>query len=246
MTAPLKSSFRTIGMLGGMGPAATALTFEYIIRQTRASKDDEHIPMLIYNLPQIPDRTAAILGEGPSPVPAISHGLQILQRGMVDFVIIPCNTAFYFYPQFVASTKVPIVHIAMPIVRELQKSAEGNRKIGVLSTTGTQRSNIYSDLLAHFGFKPLLSAENRQADVMEAIRAIKAGRIDVVESILYATEDLVKSGADTVILACTELSLLYDSLVPRLPVLDSTRCLANAAIAVASKQRDISDFVLQI
>lgn len=64
MTAPLKSSFRTIGMLGGMGPAATALTFEYIIRQTRASKDDEHIPMLIYNLPQIPDRTAAILGEG--------------------------------------------------------------------------------------------------------------------------------------------------------------------------------------
>jgi len=91
------SNFKTIGILGGMGPEATARLFERIIALTSATHDQEHLPVLICNLPQIPDRTAAIRGQGESPVPLASKGLQILAANGADFIAIPCNSIHHFF-----------------------------------------------------------------------------------------------------------------------------------------------------
>lgn len=237
---------KTIGILGGMGPAATALTFELIIELTDAKSDDEHLPVLLYSLPQIPDRTAAIAGRGPSPVPAIISGLHVLQRAGVDFIIIPCNTAFHFYAEFAPHVDLPIVHIGLPAIQRLHAANLPNKKIGVLSTAGTRQAQIYTKLLGRFGYQPVLPTGAMQAQVMQAIREIKAGNPNVVDPIAQAGDDLLQQGAKCIILACTELSLLYEALQANFPVLDTTRCLAQAAIDIATGQRDVYDFVLPL
>lgn len=235
---------KTIGILGGMGPAATALAFELIIKLTPAEKDKDHLPVIIYNLPQIPDRTAAILGGGPSPVPAIVAGLNSLKKAEVDFVIIPCNTVFYFYDEFFSEGSPPIIHICMPVMQYLSKTTtSANRKIGILSTIGTNRTKIYENFLLRFGYHPILPSEKTQKKLMNAIYEIKAGKY-FEEAFLDAGSELLDFGASKVILGCTELSFVFDALSRKLPVVDSTRCLAQAAVDVALSKKAIQDFLI--
>jgi aspartate racemase len=235
---------KTIGILGGMGPAATALVFDLIIKLTPAQKDQDHLPVIINNLPQIPDRTAAILGEGPSPVPAVVAGLNLLQRTGVDFVIIPCNTVFYFYDDFFPKVNLPVIHICTPVIQHLKSTTtSANRKIGILSTTGTNRTKIYENFFQRHGYQPILPSEKNQNNLMHAIYEIKAGKCQV-EPILEAGSELLNYGASKVILGCTELSLVFDALGENLPVVDSTRCLAQAAVDIALGKKKVQDFVV--
>src|SRR4030042_3085815 len=102
---------KTIGILGGMGPESTAHFFSLIIKNTAAAKDQDHIPVLIYNLPQIPERTPAILGKGPSPVPLLRKGVRTLARAGADFIVIPCISAHPFLRDVRRSSAVPILRL---------------------------------------------------------------------------------------------------------------------------------------
>lgn len=235
---------KTIGILGGMGPAATALAFELIIKLTPAEKDKDHLPIIINNLPQIPDRTAAILGEGPSPVPAVVAGLHLLKKTEVDFVIIPCNTVFFFYDEFSSKVDIPILHICMPVIQYLRDTiTSANRKIGILSTTGANRTKIYERFLLKYGFEPILPSENIQNILMHAIYEIKAGKMNN-KALMQSGLELIEKGACKIILGCTELSLVSDTLSEKLPVVDSTKCLAQAAVDVALGKKAIQDFLI--
>ena len=103
--------FRTIGILGGMGPEATAFFFDLVVRHTLASRDRDHVPIVVYNLPQTPDRTAAILRGGPSPVPDLVRGLAVLREAGADFAVMPCISAHYFYPTVSARSPLPLIHL---------------------------------------------------------------------------------------------------------------------------------------
>ena len=102
---------KTIGLLGGMGPEATVYFFGLIIKNTAAARDQDHIPVIIYNRPQIPERTAAVLGKGPSPVPLLREGIRRLARAGADFVVIPCITAHAFLPDIKAAARIPILSL---------------------------------------------------------------------------------------------------------------------------------------
>lgn len=234
----------TIGILGGMGPDATVRLFAEITQQTPAQHDAEHLPVVIYSLPQIPDRTAAIRKHGPSPVPAIVAGLRLLQYTPAAFAAIPCNTAFYFYPEFASQVTLPIIHLIKTVALAVAaKSSQPGVRVGILSTDGTRETGLYDHFLHEHELVATYPSTARQQALMASIYRIKAGERDAAAA-RAAGEELLDAGCEQIILACTEISLLRDDLEPLLPVIDSVRELASAAVRVATGQAAIDPFVL--
>ncbi len=222
---------KTIGVLGGMGPEATFVLYQKIIENTPAKIDQEHIPTIIYSLPQIPDRTAAALNGGPSPTPLIVQGLKELEKTPADFVLIPCNTAFYFYKEFAQKTHLPILHLPKIVAQHAQKKNAWKR-VGVLCTDGTRKTGVYDQALAEFGLDPVYPAAKDQEKVMTSIYRIKAGEKTAAEFTEIIAR-LHEGGAEAVILGCTELSIVASLLNAKLPVLDSIEILAKEAVRLA-------------
>ncbi len=103
---------RILGVLGGMGPLATVDFLQKLIEETPASRDQDHIPVIAYSVPQIPDRPLAILGKGESPLPHMLEGIHTLKRAGAQAIAIACNTAHYWYDDLVLQGGLPILHIA--------------------------------------------------------------------------------------------------------------------------------------
>ena len=117
--AARKTKLKTIGVLGGMGPEATAYFFGLIARNTRVSRDQDHIPVVVCSLPQVPDRTEAILHGGPSPLPLLIRGVEALRRAGADFAVMPCVTAHYFHAALAARSPLPVVNLLDETVSEV-------------------------------------------------------------------------------------------------------------------------------
>ncbi|HMA53326.1 MAG TPA: amino acid racemase, partial [Acidobacteriota bacterium] len=132
----------TIGILGGMGPEAGAHFFERIIHETAAKRDQDHPPVIIYSLPQVPDRTRAILHGGPSPVPALRRGLRTLQRAGAAFAVIPCISAHYFYPRIAPRSPIPLLNLIDETLAAIKKMKPVPKTIGLIATSGTVRSGV--------------------------------------------------------------------------------------------------------
>jgi aspartate racemase len=230
---------RTIGILGGMGPEATARLFDRIIALTPAKQDQAHLPVLICNWPQIPDRTAAIKGQGESPVPVAAQGLQILANSGADFIAIPCNSIHAFFPELQAATQVPLLHLIAEVhLAAVQRWPNNLRRLGLLATDGTLESGIYQKIFAAAGCEIISPDASRQKEVMASIYAIKAGEKRFREA-LAAGRDLVERRAQGIILGCTELSLVKNFLANDLPIIDSTEVLAQACVDIARGVREV-------
>ncbi len=223
---------KTIGILGGMGPLATADLFEKIVSLTDANTDSDHIRVYIDSNAQIPDRTAAILEGGADPVPAMEDSLRKLELCGADCVIMPCNTAHYFLPRLQILTKVPFLSM-------IEAAAEGCRDrfpgktAAILATTGTLSSGLYQTALAARGVDFLVPDEGEQAALMEVIyQGVKAGAPPerYREAFLSVMEGLRRRGADYFLPACTELPLAFQMLGLTEPQVDPTEELARAAI----------------
>jgi aspartate racemase len=227
---------RTIGILGGMGPEATSRLFERIIALTPAKQDQEHLPVVICNLPQIPDRTAAIQGQGESPVPLASKGLQMLAAG-ADFIAIPCNSIHHFFPELQAAVSVPILHLITEVHRAALQRWPQARRLGLLATDGMIQSGVYQKLFAASNCEIIVPDASRQKEVMASLYAIKAGEKRFREA-LAAGRDLLDRRAQGLILGCTELSLVRNFLANDLPVIDSIEVLAQACVEVARGMRE--------
>jgi aspartate racemase len=221
-----------LGILGGMGPAATADFLDKLTKLTPADRDQDHIPAVICSFPQIPDRTEAILNNGPTPLPAMLYALAILERCGVSRVAIPCSTAHYWFDELQEQTSLPIVHMVDAVACALQEGGLAGGAVGLLATTATIRVGVYANRLNKLGFQCLLPNESDQANVMSIIRAVKAGRARDErnsDSIRRVADGLLESGARSVILACTELPLLLPSGDAR-EFLDATAALARACV----------------
>lgn len=226
---------KTIGILGGMGPLATADLYRKIVTLTKASCDNEHIRVYIDSNSAIPDRTAAILSGGTNPVPEMESALQHLQACGADCIIMPCNTAHYFLPTLQAKTDIPFISM-IRTTAEVCKETFPSGKAAILATKGTLKSGLYSRALEEAGEAYLIPDEKEQDllmhliyDVVKASKPLEPER-DAWKGLLNG---LRAKGADFFILGCTELPIIADSLGEAGPFIDPTAELAKAAIRFA-------------
>lgn len=221
---------KTIGIIGGMGPMATADLFRKIVAHTQAASDQEHIRVLIDNNTAIPDRTAALLSGGPDPLPQMAKSARWLEGGGADCLIMPCNTAHCYH-----SRLQELVHIPLLNMLELTCQAMADRGIrcaGLLATNGTVQTGVYARVAERFGIRLLTPDDEGQAAVMALIyQGVKAGAetFDTTQ-VCRAVDALRRDGAETIVLGCTELPLAVELYHLDFPTVDPTLELAKGAI----------------
>lgn len=223
---------KTIGILGGMGPLATADLFQKIVCLTDAAGDNDHIRVYIDSNASIPDRTAAILHGGPDPVPAMADSLRKLEACGADCVIMPCNTAHEFLPRLEPLTELPFLSMIGAAAKACRLRFPG-RTAAVLATTGTLSAGLYQKALAKEGVSFLIPDEEESAALMEVIyQGVKAGAPPERYQAAFRSvvDGLSGRGAEVFLLACTELPLAVQALRLELPCVDPTEELAKAAI----------------
>lgn len=224
---------KTVGIIGGMGPLATADLFSKIILCTHADKDQDHLHVIIDNNTDIPDRTKAILLGGEDPLEQMVLSAHRLQSAGADFLIMPCNTAHYFYGRLKDQVYVPVLNMLEETGLYLREN--GITCAGLLATDGTIRSGIYEKALAPYGISLLLPEPEEQEHVMHVIYdGIKAGNPDLDPTGFISTcKKLMEKGAQTLILGCTELPPAFSLYHIDLPHTDPTLILAEAAVRFA-------------
>jgi len=227
---------KIIGILGGMGPEATSDLFRRIIRATPAERDQDHIRVIIDSNTSIPDRTGAIMGGGPSPLPEMMETGKNLERAGADLIIMPCNTAHYFYRELQGGLGVPLLDMIGLTARRIRDGLPDVRRVGLIATTGTLRTGIYERALEPSGVEVIAPSAEDQERVMEAIYDdIKTGKIaEGKEIVAEVAAHLVEKGAEAVICGCTEISLVLEDGDLPVPVVDPLQVLAEAAVAEAS------------
>ncbi len=223
---------KTIGILGGMGPLATADLFRKIVLMTEAGSDNEHIRIYIDNNSQIPDRTGAILSGGTDPVPQMSDALHHLEACGADCIIMPCNTAHYFLPRLQEQTNIPFISMLQATAKACARQFPGKTAC-VLGTKGTLASGLYNKALEAEGVSCILPDEAQRDVLMYAIYdCVKGGK--PLETVRQPMEtliaDLTAKGADYFILGCTELPIVAEELKLAGSFIDPTSELAKAAI----------------
>lgn len=224
---------KTIGIIGGMGPLATADLFQKIILHTAADTDQAHLHVLIDSNTDIPDRTAALLHGGPDPFPQMLKSALWLESGGADCLIMPCNTAHNYHEKLQAAVHVPVLNMIALTAQALKD--RGISRAGLLSTTGTAQTGIYQRVCETYGVELLLPEEGEQAAVMDLIyQGVKAGRRTYdTAPVLRAVDRLFQLGAEAMILGCTELPLAVELYGIDFPAVDPTLELAKGAIRFA-------------
>ncbi|HEV2677025.1 MAG TPA: amino acid racemase [Aliidongia sp.] len=221
-----------LGVLGGMGPAATADFLAKLVLMTPAASDQDHLPVIAQSIPTIPDRSSAILGQGPSPLPALTAGLARLRAAGCILAVMPCNSAHYWFDALAGT--LPMLHIVDAVARSLRFQGIEGGPIGLLATGGTVAAGIYQDRLAGTGYDLVVPAPEDQVELVDpSIRAIKAGDLDGARVALrLALARLQTRGVGATVLGCTELPLVLrpEPAATHL-LIDSTAALAQACVA---------------
>jgi len=230
-----------IGVLGGMGPEATANCFAKLIKNTPAGCDQDHLGIVIVNNPKIPDRTQAILENRPSPVPALCQGVEALKNAGADFVIIPCVTVHYFLEELLEQCILPVLSILDAVSENIRRRHPTIKTVGLLGTSGTVQSKIFQKRLAVEGIDTLVCSDSRQQQVMAAIYDIKnenapRSPADITGSLSEAASHLVRRGAQGIIAGCTEIPIALAQKDVSAPYFDSLQILARAAIRRAGRE----------
>lgn len=201
---------KKLGVIGGLGPLATAYFYELVTEFTAIQSEQEHLEILLYSRPSIPDRTAYILDRGkPSPLPGIITAGKDLCAIGAEVIAIPCVTAHYFFEAYQKEISAEVIHMPRETAAVLQ--AAGIKVAGIMATDGTVRTGVLSDALTERGIAAVTPGEKGQATVMSLIYdCIKAGKPitrPVMEQFFAVSAELREKGAEVIILGCTELSL---------------------------------------
>jgi aspartate racemase len=229
---------RVIGILGGMGPLATADFMREIILATPAEGDADHIPVVLTSNPQIPDRIVPIIkGSGESPLPALCVQRDLLIGAGARCIAMPCNTAHYWYDELAADCPVPFISIIDAVVDELRENTLPPAKAGLIGTAATLHSGFFQKRLADEGYECLVPDDQAmESQVLPAISLVKKNRLDEAERLFRpAIEGLRAAGASTAILACTDVPAAFRNDVAWMErhCLDSTAALARSCVAWA-------------
>jgi aspartate racemase len=229
---------KVIGILGGMGPEATLDCFSKIIKNTPAKKDQDHLRVVIDSNPTVPDRTAAILGDGPSPVPVMVEGCHTLERAGADFIVIPCVSAHFFIDEIEQHANLPILSIFDAVAEIIVGDYPEVKIVGLLGTTGTVKGGLFQKRLAREKIKTIAPDDTVQSTIMRAIYDIKNTapsrvRTEITADLIAAAEGLIAikpDGAQAIVAGCTEIPLALSQQDLSVPYFDALTILARAAI----------------
>ncbi len=225
-------SDRVLGVLGGMGPLASAEFMCSLTRQTPALRDQEHVPAILVSDGRVPDRNAARLGQGESPLPALLRGIRILEGAGCGAIAIPCNTAHGWFDAMSAATPLPILHIVDAAAADLRAQGLRQGRIGLMGTAATLAMRLYQERLA--GYEVITPDAAEMAElVTPAIELVKANQVAAAYAPLAGmAARLHARGAQAVVLGCTEipLGIAAGPALP-FPVVDTVAALARAALA---------------
>jgi len=221
---------KTLGVIGGLGPMATAYFMQLVIEMTNAGSDQEHFPMIIYSMPQIPDRTGFLLGQSKdSPLEPIAECGKALAKDGADLIAIPCITAHAMHEQIQESIEIPVIHAIEECVAYLKERKID--RVGLEATDGTIQTRVFQDKLEAAGIEVVLPKADMQAKVMDIIyKNVKAGVPVDMGAFAEIEKQLVEDGARVIILGCTELSMVKRD-YPLSPIyLDALEVLARTAV----------------
>ncbi len=237
---------KVIGILGGMGPLATVDLYRKIIEATPAERDQDHLHVIIEANPAVPDRSDALLKDGPDPTPLLLEGAQRLVRAGADFVVVPCNTAHAFLPHIVSDVPIPIISMIDETARTIAERLPGST-VGILATQGTISANLYQLAFEQRGLRSITPNVDGQRRVSQAIADVKAGHVgpEQTELVRKTALSLVSQGAQVLIVACTELPLILTSADVTVTLVDPTQVLAESAVARATGNPRTADFAVR-
>ena len=229
---------KTIGILGGMGPEASAYMFQLIIKHTKVKQDQDHPPCVLLSLPQIPPRTEAILGKGPSPVPLLIEGTRRLQAAGADFIIMPCITAHYFLDEVQPHSSLPFINLLEECSSWVENHLSRVRTLGLVASTGTVISKLFHHSMEKLGKKVIQPTPEEQEKVMMAIfgpGGIKAGTTSgpPKETVVQIAHSLITRGAEAIIAGCTEIPLVLFPTDISVPLIEPMKIGARKAIIEA-------------
>jgi aspartate racemase len=224
---------KVLGVLGGMGPLASAQFMVRLTLLTPAEQDQEHIPTVLWSDPRVPPRTAAKLAGGADPLPALLRGIRGLEAAGCGAIAIPCNTAHGWYEEMQAATPLPILHIVDAAAVDLARQGVAPGRIGLMGTAATLAMRLYQERLEGAGWDCLVPGEDEMRRlVTPAIDLVKANRVaEAYPPLAEVARGLAARGARAVVLGCTEipLGIAAGPTLP-FPVIDTIDALARASI----------------
>ena len=228
--------FGVVGVLGGMGPLATIDFLGKLVAATPADTDQDHVPFVVSAIPQVPDRTQAFRGEGPSPLAAMISSAQRVKAAGAGLAVIACNTAHLWFDDIEDALGLPMIHLVDAALQDAIALAGPGGRIGLLGTDATLASGLYVNRAAATGLAPvhwLLPTAREMIDCVErGIDAVKSGDLATgLERLARAARRLNDRGADVVILGCTEIPVVLNDANSPVPVVDATAALARRAVA---------------
>ncbi len=228
---------KVVGVIGGMGPDATVDFMSRVIAFTGATRDQDHVHMLVDNNPAIPCRQQALLGEGEHPGPVMAAMARGLEASGADFLVMPCNTAHAFADAVREAVSIPLVSIVDVTVAACRDHAA----VGMLATKGCLEAGVYQEAFAATSSDMIVPNDAEFPELMDLIFAIKAGdqSPNVGARMRELGEALVARGATVVVGGCTEITLVLKDGMLSVPVVSSTDELASATADICSGRREV-------
>jgi aspartate racemase len=228
----MANKFYLIGVLGGMGPAATVDFVNKVIALTGAASDQDHLPVLIASIPDVPDRTAALLHQGRSPVETLIRYRTLLENAGAQCIVMPCNTAHFWFDEVKKGSQAEMLSIVDAVVGEVK--AANYQRVGVMATDGTMAAGFYQRQLERHRIDYVLPDEVQQKEIMRSIYLFKAGEPEEAMALMEKQyQQLAAKNVDGVILGCTEIPIILAAAIRENPkhFIDSNAALARATIA---------------
>jgi aspartate racemase len=227
---------KIVGIIGGMGPEATVDLMQRIIRLTPATDDKDHIRCIVDNNPKVPSRIKAIIdGDGQDPGPVIADMARRLEAWGADFLVIPCNTAHYYYDQVRQAVKIQVINMIDQVADQVKIRFSNDKKIGMLASPAVAITKLYTRRLEALGMAEVWPDHDHQDQLFTIIRQVKTGCIspDLHREYARVCEHLKDRGVRVAIVACTELSALGGGLP--LHTIDASQVLAEAVVHVVKR-----------
>ena len=223
---------KVIGVIGGMGPEATVDFMHRLVARTPARDDADHLHVLVDNNPKIPSRIAALIkGTGEDPAPVLCDMAKGLQAQGADFLVMPCNTAHYYLPAIARSVTIPVLDMVELAIQKLAKP----QRVGMLASPAVRKVGLYQARMEQAGLQALFPEAQDEQALLGIIKAVKAGRLDDNHREAYSkiAGKLLDAGADALLVACTEFSVIGPPAGVAAPVVDALDVLVESTIATA-------------
>lgn len=225
---------KRLGVLGGMGPAASAEFMVRLVEQTPATCDQEHIPTVLWSDPTVPDRSTSLLNKDDKPLPYLLAGVKGLFSAGCNLIVIPCNTAHFWYSELVRQNpRVTIIHIVDSVADALRDVNVIDSTIGLMGTQATVELGLYQYKLNKQGWDCIVpTKEEMDTLVQPAIDLIKANQFEQAHDMFITViHSLIARGAKAVVLGCTEIPLsVREDTVQETPIINSIDSLVKSAI----------------